>query len=160
MDGQSDEEYQAGLDTMLTMQKEGKFQALGLSNVSEAQLDVAQKITKVATISNAYSLLNRADDALIDRCERDGIAYLPFFPLAVGTMHKQAALQKWAEELSATPSQIALAWLLKRSPAMLPIPGTSSSVHLRENVAAGDIDFPAEAFDDIALVFSTLSDKA
>jgi aryl-alcohol dehydrogenase-like predicted oxidoreductase len=153
------EDYEIALDTMLAMKSEGLFQHLGLSNVTEEQLDLALSKTPIATISNPYSFADRHDDAMIDRCEKEGISYLPFFPLAVGKMDDQAVLQKWAAELSATPTQIALAWLLKRSPIILPIPGTSSVAHLEENVAAGSIELPEEAFAEINTLHQKLMPK-
>jgi pyridoxine 4-dehydrogenase len=150
--GGTPEEYEIALDTMLEMQKEGKFQHLGLSTVSEEQLDIALGKTKIVTISNPYSLGDKKDDAMIDRCEKEEIAYLPYFPLAMGKMDNQPILKKWADELGVTASQIALAWLLKRSPAMLPIPGTSNITHLEENVAAGSIELSDEAFVEISSI--------
>ena len=150
MENHTPEEFEEALDTMVAMKNEGKFQHLGLSSVTEEQLDIALQKTPIATISNPYSFSDRHDEAMVDRCTKEGIAYLPFFPLAVGKMDEQPMLQKWSKELNITPTQLALAWLLKRSPMILPIPGTSSVAHLEENVAAGSIKLPDEAFAEIS----------
>jgi pyridoxine 4-dehydrogenase len=144
--------FESALDTMLEMQREGKFQHLGLSTVTEAQLDLTLQKTAVATISNPYSITNRNDEAMVDRCAKEGIAYLPYFPVAVGKMDDQPLLKKWADELHATPTQISLAWLLKRSPTILPIPGTSSLEHLEENMAAASLELPDEAFEEMSAI--------
>jgi len=149
MDQHSEEEFDAAVDTMIAMKNEGLFHHLGLSNVTETQLDKVLQKTPVVTVSNPYSIADRHDDAMVDRCAKEGIAYLPFFPLAVGKMDDNAVLQKWAAAFSATPSQVALAWLLKRSSVMLPIPGTSSLAHLEENFAANSIELSDEAFAEI-----------
>jgi pyridoxine 4-dehydrogenase len=107
-------------------------------------------LTFVATVSNQFSLNDHHDDAMVDRCAKEGIAYLPYFPLAVGKSGQHEILQKWADRLNVTGSQVAIAWLLKRSSTILPIPGTSSVAHLEENFAAGDIELPDEAFDEIS----------
>jgi pyridoxine 4-dehydrogenase len=155
MPGETPEQFSTALDTMLTLKAEGKVQQLGLSTVSEAQLDEALSKTTIATISNPYSLTNRKDDALLDRCAKEGIAYLPYFPLAVGSMDQHSVLSDWATKLQSTPSQLALAWLLKRSPVMLPIPGTSSLAHLTENMAADELVLPDEAYEAIMAAFTS-----
>ena len=144
-----DDSFKKAVETMLTMKQEGKLQHIGVSNVTEEQLTYVHSLTPVATVSNAYSLLDRHDDAMIDRCTKENIPYLPFFPLASGRSAAEKVLQKWANELHATPTQISIAALLKRSPTILPIPGTSSLNHLEENWAAGELDLPKEAFDEI-----------
>lgn len=149
-DGTYNKAFEAAVEAMLQMKAEGKFKHLGLSNVSQEQLDYVQKKTSVASVSNQYSFQDRHDDPMIDRCAQDGIAYLPFFPLAVGKADEHQGLQKWAEQLNATPTQVALAWLLKRSPAILPIPGTSSASHLEENFQALKLELPDEAYQDLA----------
>jgi pyridoxine 4-dehydrogenase len=146
----SQAEFVAAIDAMLQMKQAGKFQQLGLSTVTEAQLDYVLRLTPVATVSNAYSFQKPDDDAMIDRCEKEGIAYLPYFPLAAGKADDHAVLQAWAKKLDATPTQIALAWLLQRSACILPIPGTSSVAHLQENFAALDIELPAEAIEQLS----------
>lgn len=131
--------YEDALATMLDLQQEGKIQRLGLSNVSQTQLEAAQAETPIACVSNLYSSAQRDDDPMVERCTADGIAYLPFFPLAMGQTARDEALVTVAERLGATPSQVAIAWLLARSPVMLPIPGTRRVAHLEENVAAAEL---------------------
>jgi pyridoxine 4-dehydrogenase len=145
MSPELDDTFMKAVETMLTMQREGKLQHLGLSTVTMPQLDYVLERSPVATVSNAYSLQDRHDQLIVERCAREGIAYLPYFPLAVGKAGDSTVLQEWAEKLGVTPSQVALAWLLQSSPTMLPIPGTSSVAHLEENVAAGELVLPAEA---------------
>jgi len=140
------------LGTLLEMQTEGKLGSIGLSNVTEEQIDAAAKETPIATISNEYSVLNRSDDETVARCERDGIAYLPFFPLAASPaggprLDQEQVLAEIAQRTGGSVHQVALAWLLARSPAILPIPGTSSVGHLEENLGAADLVLGA---DDLA----------
>jgi aryl-alcohol dehydrogenase-like predicted oxidoreductase len=111
-----------------------------VSNVSAGQLAEAQGITEIVSVQNRYSVTDRADEDIVDLCSEQGIAFMPFFPLGIGELAQgQGALAAVAERHGATPAQIALAWLLARSPVMLPIPGTSSLAHLEENVAAAAI---------------------
>lgn len=145
-----DDTFRDAFETMLHMKQEGLLKHIGLSNVTEEQLDYALARGEIVTVSNAFSIHDHHDDAMLDRCAAEGVAYLPFFPLAVGRVAEHTALQRWAEELHITPTQVALAWLLHRSPALLPIPGTSSVAHLEENVAALDIALPAEAVVDLS----------
>jgi aryl-alcohol dehydrogenase-like predicted oxidoreductase len=127
------------------LRKEGLIRHLGLSEASDVQLTEAQGIAPVVTVQNLYNLANRSDDALVDRCAAEGIAYAPYFPLGGFTPLQSAELSDVAGRLGASPQQVALAWLLQRSPAMALIPGTSSVAHLRENIAAADLVLPAEA---------------
>jgi pyridoxine 4-dehydrogenase len=117
------------------LREEGKVAHVGLSNVDAAQLDRARGIVPIVSVQNRYSLEDRESDPVLERCERDGLAFIPWFPLAAGRLGGGAAARIAAEH-EATPFQVALAWLLARSRAMLPIPGTSSVEHLEENVAA------------------------
>lgn len=135
------------LTTLATLQQEGLVRHIGLSNVTGAQLRQATGICKVACVQNQYNLVHRADDAMVDGLAREGIPYVPFFPLGGFTPVQSTALSEIALRLGATPLQVALAWLLKRSPNILLIPGTSSVEHLRQNLAAADIDMPQEAMD-------------
>lgn len=137
--------FDDALETMLVLQAEGKIQRIGLSNVTLDQLETALSRTPVASVSNLYSVTRRSDDAVLDRCAEAGIAYLPFFPLAIGHVGEDAALLEVSGRVGATPAQVALAWLLVRSPVMLPIPGTSSLAHLEENVTAAGLRLPDEA---------------
>ena len=127
-------------DAIAAMQKEGLIRHVGLSEVSVEQITAAQKHFKVATVQNLFNLTNRSSDAVVNHCEKHGIGFIPWFPLAAGNLAKPgSALDTIAHRHNAAPSQIALAWLLKRSPVMLPIPGTGKVKHLEENVAAVDI---------------------
>jgi aryl-alcohol dehydrogenase-like predicted oxidoreductase len=123
-------------ETLADLQQEGLIQHLGISNVTTQMFAEAQEIAPVACVQNHYNLVHRSDDAMIDVLARMGIAYVPFFPLGGFTPLQSAALDTVARRLEATPMQVALAWLLARSPNLLLIPGTSSVAHLEENLAA------------------------
>jgi pyridoxine 4-dehydrogenase len=127
------------------LREAGLIRHLGLSGATDAQLTQAQAIAPVVTVQNEYNVANRGDDALIDRCAREGIAYAPFFPLGGFSPLQHHILDKVAATLGASPQQVALAWLLQRSPAITVIPGTSTVAHLRENIAAADLALPADA---------------
>jgi aryl-alcohol dehydrogenase-like predicted oxidoreductase len=127
------------------LQKEGLIRHLGLSNVTSAQVKEARAIADVVCVQNLYNIVHRADDALIDELAAAGIAYVPFFPLGGFTPLHSAGLSAVAADIGATPMQTALAWLLRRAPNVLLIPGTSSRAHLRENIAAASLDLPADA---------------
>jgi pyridoxine 4-dehydrogenase len=145
-EGPDDKSVAEPFGTLAELQQEGLIRHLGLSTVTDAQLTEAQSIAPVVTVQNMYNLADRADDALIDRCAAEGITYVPFFPLGGGfTSLQSETLTKVATRLDATPHQVALAWLLQRSPAIALIPGTSSVAHLRENMAAADLVLPADA---------------
>src|SRR3954471_14757352 len=136
------------------LQDEGKIRHIGLSEVSVAQLKEAQQTAEIVSVQNLYNLANRDAEELLDHCSAEGIGFIPWFPLATGDLSREdGPLAVAAKEHDATPSQLALAWLLKRSPVMLPIPGTSSVEHLESNTAAAAI----ELTDD---EFSALSDAA
>ncbi len=127
------------------LQEEGKVRHIGLSNVSADQLAAARSMVDIASVQNCYNVGDRASEPVLALCERDGIAFIPYFPLDAGDIAKTPALTEIALAKDASPWQVALAWLLQRSPVMLPIPGTSSLGHLEENVAAGRIRLnPAE----------------
>ncbi|MFL5318159.1 MAG: aldo/keto reductase [Myxococcaceae bacterium] len=136
-------------DCLAQMQKEGIIRHLGLSEVSVAEIQAASKYFKVATVQNLYNLANRQSEEVLTYCEQQGIGFIPWFPLAAGSLTQPGGLLDGiAKKLGATPSQVALAWVLKRSPVMLPIPGTSKVKHLEENTAAAaialsDADFKA-----------------
>ena len=122
------------------LQEEGKIRFIGLSEVTVDQLRAAAEITPIATVQNLYNLANRSAEELLDYSAANGIGFIPWFPLATGELAKPGSpLAELAAERGATPSQLALAWLLRRSPAMLPIPGTASVAHLEDNVAAAGI---------------------
>jgi aryl-alcohol dehydrogenase-like predicted oxidoreductase len=129
------------------MQKEGLIRHAGLSQVSVEEIQAAQKHFKVATVQNLYNLTNRASEDVLDHCEAEGIGFIPWYPLASGDLAKPGGvLDAIVHKTGATPSQIALAWVLKRSPVMLPIPGTSKVKHLEDNVAAAGIALSDEDF--------------
>jgi pyridoxine 4-dehydrogenase len=135
--------------TLAELRKEGLIRHLGLSAASSAQLDQAQAIAPVVTVQNLYNVAARQDDALVDRCAAEGIAYAPFFPLGGFTPLQSRVLTDVAARLGASAHQVALAWLLQRSPTIVLIPGTSSVAHLRENVAAADLVLPADAIAEL-----------
>lgn len=131
------------------LREEGLIRHLGLSATSGAQLTEAQAIAPVVTVQNLYNIASRADDALVDRCAAENIAYAAFFPLGGFTAVRSATLSSVAEGLGASAPQVALAWLLQRSPTMALIPGTSSVAHLRENVAAANLVLPPGAIAEL-----------
>jgi aryl-alcohol dehydrogenase-like predicted oxidoreductase len=133
------------------LQKEGKIGHIGLSEISVEDLLEAQQTATIATVQNLYNLSNRSAEALLNHCEAHDIGFIPWFPLATGELSKPGGpLATIAEEHGSTPSQLALAWLLKRSPVMLPIPGTSSVAHLEENIAGAEIDLTDAEFEALA----------
>jgi len=135
--------------TLADLQRQGLIRHLGLSNVTAAQVREAQGIAAVVCVQNLYNLANRDDDALIDSLADEGIAYVPFFPLGGFNPLQSNRLNNLAERLGATPMQVALAWLLRRSPNILLIPGTSSVAHLRENLAAAELELPEDAVTEL-----------
>lgn len=134
------------------LRERGLIRHLGLSNVTAGQLTEAQAVAPVVTVQNLYNIANRADDALVDRCAAEGIAFAAFFPLGGFTPLQSSTLESVAARVGASPQQTALAWLLQRSPAMVLIPGTSSVAHLRENIAAADLVLPPEAVAELDAV--------
>ncbi|MFF5078276.1 oxidoreductase [Actinoplanes sp. NPDC000266] len=135
------------------MRREGLVRHLGLSNVTAGQVAEARAIAPVVFVQNMYNLAHREDDALVDALAADGIGFVPFFPLGGFSPLQSEVLSEVAAELGATPQQTALAWLLHRSPAILLIPGTSSVNHLRENLAAADLELPDSALERLATRF-------
>lgn len=143
----------ASLEVLATLTRRGLIRHIGLSNVTPAQVKEARGIAEIVCVQNHYNLATRGDDALIDALAEDGIAYVPFFPLGGFAPLQSAVLSDLAAGLGATPMQVALAWLLRRAPNILLIPGTSSVAHLRENIAAASLNLPDNAIaalDDIA----------
>ena len=135
---------------LAALQQEGKIRHIGLSEVNVAQLKAAQQITPIVSVQNMYNLAARSSEPLLDAAAGQGIAFIPWFPLAAGPLAApDGPLAKVAAGHHATPSQLALAWLLKRSPVMLPIPGTSSVAHLEQNVAAAEISLTDEEFETL-----------
>jgi pyridoxine 4-dehydrogenase len=137
------------VSVLADLQRKGLIRHVGLSNVTAAQVAEAQAITEVVCVQNLYNVAHRDDDALIDDLARQGIAYVPFFPLGGFAPLQSATLSSVAGRLGATPMQVALAWLLQRSPNILLIPGTSSIEHLRENLKAATLQLPAEVIADL-----------
>ena len=131
------------------LRSKGLIRHIGLSNVTASQVAEAQAITDIVCVQNNYNLAYRHDDALIDDLARQGIAYVPFFPLGGFTPLQSSTLSAVAGRLGATPMQVALAWLLHRSPNILLIPGTSSVAHLRENLAAGQLTLSPETLAEL-----------
>jgi pyridoxine 4-dehydrogenase len=136
---------------LVALQQEGKIRHIGLSEVSVEQLEAAQKVATIVSVQNMYNLTVRTSEALLDKVADEDIAFIPWFPLASGPLAAaDGPLQRIAADHHASPSQLALAWLLKRSPVMLPIPGTSSVAHLEENVAAAAITLSDEEFETLS----------
>ncbi|MFF9644135.1 aldo/keto reductase [Kitasatospora aureofaciens] len=135
------------IGALAQLQKEGKIRHIGLSQVSVAELVGARAEIDVVSVQNRYSLTDRGDEDVLEYCEREGIAFIPWLPIARGEHSRdQGALAEVATELGASTTQVSLAWLLHRSPVILPIPGTSSAEHLRENVAAAALELTDEQF--------------
>lgn len=143
IDPSVDRDEQFGL--LAALLEEGKVRAVGLSEVSAAELAAAREVVDVATVQNHYNVVERRSDAVLDACEAAGIGFIPYFPVAAGELTGAgAAVAAVANALDATPAQVSLAWLLQRSEVVLPIPGTSSVVHLEENCAAAQLHLPAD----------------
>lgn len=134
-------DYRSSIQTLIDLKNEGKIRHIGVSNVAPENLEQALKMTEIASVQNRYNVLERDSEDVLRMCEENGIAFIPYFPLGGGrwTAEKNNVLKAVAEGHKATVGQIALAWLLARSKIMLPIPGTSSLEHLRENIAAASI---------------------
>ena len=143
--GPAEGSIEAPLSALAELQRKGLVRHIGLSNVTPAQVEEGRRICAIVCVQNHYNLAHRADDALIDELARDGTAYVPFFPLGGFTPLQSSTLSEVAQSLGATAMQVALAWLLHRSPNILLIPGTSSAAHLRENLAAAALHLPPEA---------------
>ena len=136
--------FTESVGALAQMQRTGKIRHLGLSNVSVGQLEDARRIAPIVSVQNRYNLEDRSSDDVLAACEKFGIAFLPWFPLGAGACLKSAKVKQIAARLEASAAQVALAWLLARSKAMLPIPGTASSAHLEENLRAADLRLSAE----------------
>ncbi len=137
------------LTALAELQRQGLIRHIGLSNVTPTQVEQGRGLVDVVCVQNQYNLAHREDDAMIDALAAAGIAYVPFFPLGGFTPLQSSTLSDVAARLDATPMQVALAWLLRRSPNLLLIPGTSSPEHLRENLAAAELSLPADALADL-----------
>jgi pyridoxine 4-dehydrogenase len=136
---------------LVALQREGKIRHIGLSEVNVEELEAAQKVATIVSVQNMYNITVRSAEPVLEACEAQGIGFIPWFPLAAGPLAAPGGpLQRIADSHHATPSQLALAWLLKRSPVMLPIPGTSKVAHLEENVAAAEIELSDEEFETLS----------
>jgi pyridoxine 4-dehydrogenase len=158
--GPSEGSIEEPLTVLTELKHQGLIRHLGLSNVTPAQLAEAQKITPIVCVQNLYNVANRQDDGFIDDLARQGIAYVPFFPLGGFTPLQSSALDEAAAALQATPMQVALAWLLHRSPNILLIPGTSSVGHLRENLAAASLQLPGSVVAQLDSIGATVNTPA
>ena len=147
--GPAEGSIEAPLSVLAGLQRKGLVRHIGLSNVTRTQIAEGRRICEIVCVQNLYNLAHRTDDALIDELAREGIAYVPFFPLGGFTPLQSSALSGVAARLGATPMQVALAWLLRRAPNILLIPGTSSLGHLRENLAAAELALPDDAVSEL-----------
>lgn len=148
------------LTTLAELKEQGLIRHLGLSNVTPTQLAEAQTIAEIVCVQNQYNVAHREDDAFIDDLAKQGIAYVPFFPLGGFTPLQSSVLESAAKSLDATPMQVALAWLVQRSPNILLIPGTSSVEHLRENIKAASLQLPQQTVADLnAIAAKPLADR-
>jgi pyridoxine 4-dehydrogenase len=143
--------FEASVEALAGLRKQGKVRHVALSNVTREHVERARKIVPIVSVQNRYSFSDRESDFIVDYCEQNNIAFLPWAPLGQA---KEAhdALKRVASDLNATPLQVALAWLLKRSKVILPIPGTSSIKHLEENIAAAGLELPQAAYDKLSAV--------
>ena len=143
---------EASLNVLAELQQQGLVRHIGISNVTPTQVAEARSIVNFVCVQNLYNIAHQHDNALIDELARDGIAYVPFFPLGGFTPVQSSTLSGVAEHLGATPKQVALAWLLRRSPNILLIPGTSSVAHLRENLAVSALELSDEVFAQLSAI--------
>src|ERR1700738_3968671 len=143
--------FEASVETLAQLKNEGKIRLVALSNVTQEHIERARKIVPIVSVQNRYSFADREWDYVVDYCERNGIAFIPWFPLGAGKVAGEV-LNRIAQARNASPTQIALAWLLHRSPIMLPIPGTSSIVHLEQNVAAVSLRLSEEEYEKLSRV--------
>jgi aryl-alcohol dehydrogenase-like predicted oxidoreductase len=141
--------FEASLGTLIEMQQQGKIRLIGLSNVTQEHIERARKLVPIVSVQNRYSFVDREWDYIVDYCTKNGIVFIPWFPLAAGRAALEA-VARIAQAHSATSMQVALAWLLRRSPEILPIPGTSSLVHLEENANAMSLQLSQEEFEELA----------
>jgi len=141
--------FDGSVETLAQLREEGKIRLIGLSNVTQEHIERARKIVPIVSVQNRYSFADREWDYVVDYCESNGIAFIPWFPLGAGKVAGEV-LNQIAKAHGATPKQVALAWLLRRSPIILPIPGTSSVEHLQENVAAASVRLTDEEYERLA----------
>jgi aryl-alcohol dehydrogenase-like predicted oxidoreductase len=143
--------FEASVEALAKLREQGKIRHVALSNVTREHIERARKIVPIVSVQNRYSFADRESDFIVDYCEQNNIAFLPWAPLGQAK-EAHEAIKKVADELHATPLQIALAWLLKRSKVIVPIPGTSSVKHLEENIAAAALKLPQDAYDRLSVV--------
>ena len=143
--------FDASVETLAQLRNEGKIRLVALSNVTQEHIERARRIVPIVSVQNRYSFADREWDYVVNYCQQHGLAFIPWFPLGAGKVAGEV-LSRIAEAHGASPTQIALCWLLKRSPIMLPIPGTSSVEHLEQNVAAASLRLTAEEFDELSEV--------
>ncbi len=152
--------YAEQIGALKDLQEAGKVRYVGISNVNEEQLRTAQSVMRIVSVQNRYNAGYRESEGVLEACERDGIAFIPWFPLDAGDIAGGGAIAEVAKARNASPYQIALAWLLKRSPTMLPIPGTSSVEHLEENIGAAALELSEEEFRRIGSQEAPVKDPA
>jgi aryl-alcohol dehydrogenase-like predicted oxidoreductase len=140
---------EVSVGALADMQREGKVRHIGLSNVTVKQLERARGIAPIVSVQNRYSFADRGSESVLQHCEKNGIAFLPWYPLGDGSALRLSKVKKLSERLKASPAQVAIAWLLKKSPVMLPIPGTGNLAHLEENVAAATLQLSREDFAEL-----------
>ena len=138
--------FEDQIGALAGFQREGKVRHVGLSNVTVGQLEEARKMVPIVSVQNRYNIGDRHSEDVLKACERHGIAFLPWYPLGDGAALRSTKVQALAKRLGATPAQVALAWLLRKSPVILPIPGTGSLAHLEENMKAAALDLPDADF--------------
>jgi pyridoxine 4-dehydrogenase len=143
--------FEASVETLAQLRNEGKIRLIALSNVTQEHIERARRIVSIVSVQNRYSFADREWDYVVDYCERNGIAFIPWFPLGAGRVAGEV-LDRISQAHSASPTQIALAWLLHRSPVMLPIPGTSTMEHLQQNVAAASLRLTDEDYQTLSRV--------
>src|SRR6202051_3785377 len=143
--------FDVSVETLAELRAQGKIRLVALSNVTQEHIERARKIVPIVSVQNRYSFADREWDYVVDYCERNGIAFIPWFPLGAGKVAGEV-LNRIAQARNASPTQIALAWLLHRSPIMLPIPGTSSVEHLEQNVAAASLRLAEEEYEKLSRV--------
>ena len=143
--------FDASVETLAQMRSEGKIRLIGLSNVTQEHIERARKIVPIVSVQNRYSFADREWDFVVEYCQRNALAFIPWFPLGAGKAAGEV-LNRVAETHGASPTQVALAWLLRRSPITLPIPETSSAEHLEQNVAAASLRLTEEEFEELSVV--------
>ena len=143
--------FEASMETLASLQQQGKIRHVALSNVTREHIERARAIVPIVTVQNRYSFADRESDYIVDYCEKNAIGFMPWAPMGQAKKANEA-IHKVAAELGAKPLQVALAWLLKRSRVILPIPGTSSVAHVEENIAAASLNLPQAAYDQLSAI--------